>query len=916
MRFIAVLLLLTAFFAVVSAQDPAPAETPPEVAAADAERDDFRAAASAQDPSEREKALTDFLEKYPETERSFAVRELIAVARAEQAAAAVEAGNNEDSLRLFSLAVSEAPEPVSEQLFAGVLAQIPNNLFFRGLRNEAYKIAGLMEQKVASDPKKLLGIASFYLAVEDSSAARRLAENAIELDPAIPAAYQTLGLSHRLEFDLEASERAYSRALELDPASMVTMRGLAEIKRAVGKPDEAVRLYDGVIAANPADAIAGTGRTLALLDAGRLSEAEPGLELQLQANPKNLVLLVGAAYWYAANGKPEKAVDYANKAVAVEPRYTWGYIALARGLMASGRPLEAERILLAAKKHGNFPTLDYELAAARLEAGFYRDAADALASSFSLADGELRTKLGGRIEKRSENFADLLAPERKAGIFQPASAYDPANAERLKRLLRFTNVLDAGAGPEIVTEAADSFVAGDDRMKVHRQIYAAARLLDKRIALPKVTEFARGAVDGVDESLLVTAPEAAVLAEELYESRRLAIARDSLIVVPDLPKQTLSRILRGRIEEIDGWAAFEQGDKDGALVHLKRALSIAPAESAWSRSVYWKLGTVLQSLGREREALDNYIESYRSGGVTEGRKIVIETLYQQIYGSLEGLEARLTAEAAPKTTTASLLLKPSENEQPAADAEANDKIDDGEAPAAQVKDGADEEAETGDPVNQAEDASGEAAPAKNEVSDTFLEDIEEANRREMAKIDLDAPLVKPSETARPDDPPPVSNADENAATEDDAGQAQPPIVEEGGNAEAAAGVDDKPEADVPEAAAPSPGTRPRIVPGGRDRLSGAAEVTACTVALSQDSATIAVGGSTGILAGLEGARGVYSLKGLSSSPEDIRVTVDRSYTELVGRAMFLITSVSSRTGVYSVTFESQCGKKEVQITVR
>jgi hypothetical protein len=45
-------------------------------------------------------------------------------------------------------------------------------------------------------------------------------------------------------------------------------------------------------------------------------------------------------------------------------------------------------------------------------------------------------------------------------------------------------------------------------------------------------------------------PAAAVLADELYQSRQLAIARNELIIVPDVPRQTLSNILRGRIEDI------------------------------------------------------------------------------------------------------------------------------------------------------------------------------------------------------------------------------------------------------------------------------------------------------------------------------------------------------------------------------
>jgi hypothetical protein len=96
-----------------------------------------------------------------------------------------------------------------------------------------------------------------------------------------------------------------------------------------------------------------------------------------------------------------KAVELAQKAVAVEPRYTWARIALARGLIAQGDPLEAEKQLIAARQYGNFPTLDYEIAAARLAAGFYEEAARELKKNFVIKDDLIETKLGNRVAKQS-----------------------------------------------------------------------------------------------------------------------------------------------------------------------------------------------------------------------------------------------------------------------------------------------------------------------------------------------------------------------------------------------------------------------------------------------------------------------------------------------------------------------------------
>src|SRR5204863_5817692 len=117
----------------------------------------------------------------------------------------------------------------------------------------------------------------------------------------------------------------------------------------------------------------------------------------LEANPGNVILLAGAAYWYAAHNDGDKAVEYAQKAIAADPRFIWSHIALARGLLAQNKPVEAEKMLLAARRYGNFPTLEYEIASARLGAGLYREAAEELARSFSLKDGMIQARLGGRV---------------------------------------------------------------------------------------------------------------------------------------------------------------------------------------------------------------------------------------------------------------------------------------------------------------------------------------------------------------------------------------------------------------------------------------------------------------------------------------------------------------------------------------
>ena len=604
-----------------------------------AKLDEALALASAAD---KVAALKKFIRDFPQSEYGVRAAESLVMARAVLGDEKLQANENSEGVAVFKLAVDEAPTPISDRLFSEIVSKFPANLFYRDQRAAALEIAAAIEKKSAGNAKQLLSLAAFYLGIESGADAKRLADAAIAADPNSVTAYQTLGLANRLDFDLEASAKAYSKALELDPASISSKRSLAEMRRALGKPDEAAALYREIVAVYENDAAARTGLILALFGLGKKTEAESEMAKSLEQNPKNLNLLAGAAYWYAANDSGEKAVELAQKAVELEPRYIWGHIALARGLMSEKKPVEAERVLVMARQYGNFPTLEYEIASARIMAGFYREAAEELQKSFTMKDGLIQTNLGGRVSREEKNFADLIAYERRASIFEPLAADNAENAAKLKLLFEINNKLSAEAPDETeVSALTDEFVKGDDKMKLHRQMYSATLLLQKNIALPKVLELVKAAVGNADAGLDVSTPAAAVLASELYESRTVAFARNEIILIPEVPRQTLSAILRGRIEELAGWTLYQQKSYPEAIVRLRRAISVLPDKSAWWRSSMWRLGAALEADGKDKEALESYIQSYKTDRPSVLKYAVVETLYKKVHGGTEGLEAKI-----------------------------------------------------------------------------------------------------------------------------------------------------------------------------------------------------------------------------------------------------------------------------------
>jgi uncharacterized membrane protein YgcG/tetratricopeptide (TPR) repeat protein len=634
-------------------------ETPPEKAELDA--------LLPLPPAVRIEKLKAFIGAYPQSKlKPFAI-ELLVSAYAALGDEKLQAGDAEGGVAQFNEALVQSPEKMSDALFLKVVSQIPTNLYMRGQRSTSLEAARLIEAKVKDDPKRLLALAGFYLSVEQVDEAARLSELAIQLAPEMAAAHQALGAARHMALRLDDAAKEYARALELDPKLTQARRSLADLRRAAGKAEDALALYREQLTIDPADKAARAGLVLSLLDLGKKEEGEREMEAALKADVENLPLLVGASYWYASRNEPVLAQELAARAIGIEPRYTWARIALARSLVEQRRPLEAESVLRVARAYGSFPTLDYELASALAASGLYEEAAAELARSFSIKDGQIETRLAGRMPAHDATFIDLLAPERRAGIFQPTAADTEANARMLKGLLALSYILDAAEGrggnidSALLASAQEDFLAGEDGTRAFRQLYLASRLLQRGVELPRVVELSEAASSGVEAALGAPAATVAVMADELRNERARSLASGGALAVGDVPRNILDRIMRGRIEDLIGWSLFNQDKRSEALTHLKRAISVLPENSAWWRAAEWHLGATLDATGSQQEALAAYLKSYNRSAPDPVRRVIIEKLYRKINGSLDGLDDKIGP--APSVNEATQTALPA-SEQP------------------------------------------------------------------------------------------------------------------------------------------------------------------------------------------------------------------------------------------------------------
>lgn len=616
--------------------------------------------------AERTVKLREFLDTHPDSKERARAIEYLVSAHASLGDQKLKNGDPIGGVEQMFRAIDEADATTSDKLFTGVIAQIPTNLYMRGEREAALKTAQKIETKFASDAKRLLTLAGFYLSIERGDETIRLAESAAKLAPELAEAHRMLALGNHISLRLDDAAAEYKRTLELDPASKVSRVSLADLYRASGKAEEALALYNEQLASDPKDRAARAGKVISLLDLSRQDEANKELEAALTEEPRNLPLLSGAAYWFAAHGKYEKAFDLARRAVAVESRYTWAQIALAHTYLGLKQPLDAERAIRYARQFGRFPTLNYELANVLFAMGFYQESADVLRENFEIKDGLIHTRLAGRLAASDSSFIELLAPERRAGIFQATAAGSAENARLMKALLAFNTALTPPDGEKInetaATAAAQEFGSGTDSMRAFRQLYAANRLVRNGVGISTAVDLIAAAKTASDDALKAPVLTMAVQADEFRELRAHSIAAGRVPDIAEAPHRVLEKILHGRIADLEGWALFNQEKYPEAIERLKQATEILPAGTPSWRTALWHLGVVHEQTGKNEQALDYYIKSYSGGDGDTVRRSVIEQLYRKVNGSLDGLEQRLGGIALAEPAKAETSTEPAKAE--------------------------------------------------------------------------------------------------------------------------------------------------------------------------------------------------------------------------------------------------------------
>jgi tetratricopeptide (TPR) repeat protein len=251
-------------------------------------------------------------------------------------------------------------------------------------------------------------------------------------------------------------------------------------------------------------------------------------------------------------------------------------------------------------------------------------------------------------------------------LLQPTAADTEATARHLKNLLALHLALRPAEDKTTLDEtavsrAAREFGGGADSLALYRQLYAANRLRRAGVAPQAVGALMGAAPAGVDAGLDQPYSVIAIMSDDyLRLSQSGAFANIQPVLTP-AQRLAFSRVVRGRIEEMAGWAYLAQNDAGEALVRFRRALSVLPENTSWWRSAQWHQGLALEAQSKPREALAAYIKGYNKNAPDVVRRALIERLYRQVNGNTDGLDEQIgpapviAAAPAPEVTPTPLI---------------------------------------------------------------------------------------------------------------------------------------------------------------------------------------------------------------------------------------------------------------------
>jgi tetratricopeptide (TPR) repeat protein len=141
----------------------------------------------------------------------------------------------------------------------------------------------------------------------------------IKESPSSPNAYNNIGDVYIRNGDFENAAKAFQRAIEIKPDYADAYHNLANTLHRVGKLDEAQEYYDRALSINPNLWQSHIQRADIFAQKKQFELVEQEINIANAISPNNPEILVSYAIFYVMTDNPEKAREYAQKTLQLQP---------------------------------------------------------------------------------------------------------------------------------------------------------------------------------------------------------------------------------------------------------------------------------------------------------------------------------------------------------------------------------------------------------------------------------------------------------------------------------------------------------------------------------------------------------------------------------------------------------------------
>lgn len=181
-----------------------------------------------------------------------------------------------------------------------------------------------------------VGLAWFYQQTGDDQAASQEMSKALSLDPSDPHTLIYQANFYAAENNWKDAEETFARVLDLRPNYWLPHQELGVILDQQGKYREALNEFRAASLASPKNALARKNIGSVYVQLGKLPEALDNLNASFNLKP-NDDAAIALAEVFRIQKKYTEAIDYAQKAVKMNPNESYEWLELGDSYSASGR---------------------------------------------------------------------------------------------------------------------------------------------------------------------------------------------------------------------------------------------------------------------------------------------------------------------------------------------------------------------------------------------------------------------------------------------------------------------------------------------------------------------------------------------------------------------------------------------------